>query len=365
MQENFQQAKFFDAALAVSFVLLLAVGVVMMYSTSLGGSYSIYYKQLAYAIVAIGLFAFFSYFDYKILERIATPFYFIIVALLATVLKFGYLSLGARRWFNLGLIDFQPSELAKLALILLLARFFASRRGEIKNWQNIVLSFLYALVPIILIVRQPDLGSAIILFMIWLGILLVSRVQKKVFIYLFIGIVLVSAGAWKFGFHDYQKHRIETFLNPQLDPEGRGYNVQQAIIAVGSGGIHGTGLGKGLQSQLKFLPERQTDFVFASAAEELGTIGTVVIILLYCALLYRLLIIYRNSRDDTGRFMVAGIFFFIFSQAAINIGMNVGLLPVTGIPLPLVSYGGSSLLSTAIALGITESIAMRSKGLRL
>jgi rod shape determining protein RodA len=365
MQQNFQQVKFFDAALAVSFVLLLAVGVVIMYSTSLGGSYSIYYKQLVYALVAIGLFAFFSYFDYKVLERIATPFYFIVVALLAAVLKFGHLALGARRWFDLGILNFQPSELAKLALVLLLARFFASRRGEIKNWQNILLSLLYALIPIILVVGQPDLGSAIILFMVWFGILLCSRVQKKVFIYLFLGLAIVSAGAWKFALHDYQKHRIETFLNPQLDPQGRGYNVQQAIIAVGSGGIHGTGLGKGLQSQLKFLPERQTDFVFASAAEELGTIGALVIILLYCALLYRLLIIYRHSRDDTGRFMVAGIFFIIFTQVAINIGMNIGVLPVTGIPLPLVSYGGSSMLTTAVALGITESIAMRSKGLRL
>lgn len=362
---QFRQAKYFDVALAASFALLMAVGVVMMYSTSLGGSYAIFYHQLIYTAAALALFGFFSYFDYKALERSANTLYVILIVSLAAVLKFGLLVLGARRWFNLGIINFQPTEFAKLILILVLARFFAARRGEIKNWQNILLSLAYTLIPVLLIARQPDLGSAIILMAIWFGMLAVSRVQKKVFFYILIALSVVSVGAWKFTLHDYQKHRLETFLNPELDPQGRGYNVQQAIIAVGSGGLKGTGLGKGLQSQLKFLPERQTDFVFASTAEELGLVGTLVIMLLYCVLLYRLLIIYRRSRDDTGRFMVIGIFFMVFSQAAINIGMNIGLLPVTGIPLPLISYGGSSLLTTAIAMGIAESVANRAKGLRL
>jgi rod shape determining protein RodA len=362
---QFRQAKYFDAVLAVSFVLLMAVGVVMMYSTSLGGSHAIFYHQLVYTAAGLGLFAFFAYFDYKALERSANTLYVLLVISLAAVLRFGLLVLGARRWFNFGIINFQPTEFAKLILILVLARFFAARRGEIKNWQNILLSLVYTLIPVVLIARQPDLGSAIILLAIWFGMLAVSRVQKKVFFYILIALAFISVGSWKFALHDYQKHRLETFLNPELDPQGRGYNVQQAIIAVGAGGLKGTGLGKGLQSQLKFLPERQTDFVFASTAEELGLVGTLVIMLLYCVLLYRLLVIYRRSRDDTGRFMVAGIFFMIFSQAAINIGMNIGLLPVTGIPLPLISYGGSSLLTTAIAMGIAESVSNRSKGLRL
>lgn len=365
MQTRFRQVKYFDAALAVSFGLLMSVGAVMMYSTSLAGTHTIFYHELAYTIVGVGLFAFFALFDYKILERAANSLYAGLVISLALVLKFGLLVLGARRWFNLGIINFQPTEFAKLILILVLARFFSARRGEIKNWQNILLSLTYALIPVILIARQPDLGSAIILMAVWFGMLAVSRVQKKVFFYILIALAVFSAGAWKFALHDYQKHRLETFLNPKLDPRGRGYNVQQAIIAVGSGGLKGTGLGRGLQSSLKFLPERQTDFVFASTAEELGLVGTLVIMLLYCVMLYRLLIIYRRSRDDTGRFMVVGIFFMIFSQAAINIGMNIGLLPVTGIPLPLISYGGSSLLTTAMALGIAESVANRSKGLRL
>lgn len=363
--QNIRQAKYFDAALAVSFVLLLAVGVVMMYSTSLGGSQSIFYKQLAYAIGGIGLFVFFSYFDYKVLSRYAAALYGILVVMLLAVLKFGHLALGARRWFNLGLLNFQPSELAKLVLILVLARFFASRRGEIKSWRNILLSFAYALILVALVAAQPDLGTAIVVLGVWLGILMVSNVQKKVFAYLFIIFAVVAVGSWKFVLKDYQKSRIEAFIDPQLDPRGRGYNVQQAIIAVGSGRVSGTGLGRGLQSQLKFLPERQTDFVFASAAEELGLIGTTVIIALYVVLLYRILLIYKSSTDDTGRFMAAGVFFMVFVQAAINIGMNVGVLPVTGIPLPLISYGGSSLLTTAVALGIAESVAVRSKGLRL
>ena len=365
MQQNFRNVKYFDLALVISFGLLLVIGVVLMYSTSLGGTKTIFSKQLLYAFLGIFLFIFFSYFDYKLVSKAATGLYLFLVLSLALVLKFGTLTLGARRWFNLGLFNLQPSEFAKLILILLLARFFASRRGQIKNWQNLILSIVYALIPVLLVSRQPDLGSAIVLLGIWFGMLLVSNVQKKVFIYLFIAFLVLGGITWRYTLKDYQKHRVETFIDPQLDPQGRGYNVQQAIIAVGSGGLTGTGLGKGLQSQLKFLPERQTDFVFASAAEELGLIGTLLILALYVVLLLRLLDIYKKTQDDTGRFLAAGIFFMIFVQAFINIGMNIGVLPVTGIPLPLISYGGSSLLTTAISLGIAESVSMRSKGLRL
>ena len=176
---------------------------------------------------------------------------------------------------------------------------------------------------------------------------------------------MLSFGAWNFALHDYQRNRVETFINPNLDPRGRGYNVAQAVISVGSGGLFGRGLGRGLQSQLKFLPERQTDFIFAASAEELGFLGSAVILVLYFLILYRLLVIYRQSRDDLGRFTIAGVFFMIFSQTVINVGMNMGVLPVTGIPLPLVSYGGSSLFTVMISLGIAESVAVEAKGLRL
>ena len=253
----------------------------------------------------------------------------------------------------------------KIVAVLVLARFFALRRGEINSWKNIIISLAYVAFPIALIAKEPDLGSAIILFIIWAGVLFLSNVNKRVFVYLFLAFTVLSFGAWNFALHDYQRNRVETFINPNLDPRGRGYNVAQAVISVGSGGLFGRGLGRGLQSQLKFLPERQTDFIFAASAEELGFLGSAVILVLYFLILYRLLVIYRQSRDDLGRFTIAGVFFMIFSQTVINVGMNMGVLPVTGIPLPLVSYGGSSLFTVMISLGIAESVAVEAKGLRL
>jgi len=253
----------------------------------------------------------------------------------------------------------------KLIMVLVLARFFALRRGEINTFKNITLSLIYVVVPMALIAKQPDLGSAIVIFVIWLGMLFFSTVNKKVFIYLFLILVVFSGVSWKFLLHDYQKKRIEIFLNPNLDPKGRGYNVRQATIAIGSGGVLGRGLGKGLQSQLRFLPERQTDFIFASSAEELGFLGSMVILVLYFTLLYRLLVVYKLSRDDLSRFLVIGIFFMMLTQIVINVGMNMGIMPVTGIPLPMLSYGGSSLLTIAISMGIAEAVAINARGLRL
>lgn len=365
MRQAVSKIKHLDSMLAVICLLLLLMGLTLIYSTSLSDGRSIFFKQLIYAAAGIFLFFFLAYFDFNTLTRISRYFYLVLVLALAAVLKLGLVVNGSARWFSLGFFNFQPAEFMKLVAVLVLARFFAIRRGEIKDWKNIALSFAYVLVPIALIYKEPDLGSAAIIFLTWLGVLLLSNVDKKVFIYLFLLFSVLSVVSWTYVLKDYQRNRIETFINPQRDPKGRGYNVQQAIIAVGSGGFSGSGLGRGLQSQLKFLPERQTDFIFASAAEELGFIGTIVMLVLYFLLLYRLLMIYRLSRDDLSRFVIAGIFFMFFSQIVINIGMNIGILPVTGIPLPLISYGGSSLFTSAAALGIAEAVAIRSKGLRL
>lgn len=351
--------------MAVICFLLLLMGLSLIYSTSLNGDRSSFIKQVSYAVIGIALFLFFSFFDFSRLTRISRYLYLFLSFSLILVLFVGRSVQGSSRWFNLKFFSFQPAEFTKIIIVLILARFFALRRGEINIWKNILLSFIYVLIPIVLIAKEPDLGSAIIIFVIWLGILFVSNVNKKVFVYLFVAFAVLSALSWGFVLKSYQKSRVETFLNPQLDPKGRGYNVQQAIISVGSGGVWGTGLGKGLQSQLRFLPERQTDFIFASAAEELGLVGSVVMLVLYFLLLYRLLVIYRLSRDDLGRFIVAGVFFMVLGQSVINIGMNMGVLPVTGIPLPFISYGGSSLITIAIAMGVVESVAVRAKGLRL
>ena len=361
----FSKLKYMDKTLAVTCLLLLLLGLAVIYSTSLGGSSTIFIRQVIYAFVAVGLFFTFAHFDFRSLSKISRYFYVFTIIVLIAVLFFAPPIQGSRRWFDLGFFSVQPAEFAKLVMVLLLARFFALRRGQINTWGNILLSFVYTIIPALLIAREPDLGSSIVVFGIWGGILMLSSVNKKVFAYLFLIFIIFAGVAWQFMLHDYQRNRIETFLDPNLDPQGSGYNVRQAIIAVGSGGMLGQGLGKGLQSQLKFLPERQTDFIFAAAAEELGFVGTMAILVLYFILLYRLLVIYRMSRDDLSRFTVGGIFFMIFTQAVINIGMNMGIMPVTGIPLPLFSYGGSSLLIMAMSLGIAESVAIRAKGLHL
>src|SRR3989338_5034256 len=214
---------------------------------------------------------------------------------------------------------------------------------------------MYVLIPLGLIVIQPDLGTALVIFFTWAGMLMLSKVKKTHLLWLFLAFLIAAILAWSSVLHDYQKQRIHTFLNPTADPQGQGYNVLQSIIAVGSGQYLGRGVGRGLQSQLKFLPERQTDFIFASLAEELGFIGSMFVIGLFFVLLLRMITVMKSARDDFGMFLVLGVFMMILFEVTVNVGMNIGLLPITGIPLPLVSYGGSSLLGTFLSLGLVES----------
>jgi rod shape determining protein RodA len=222
----------------------------------------------------------------------------------------------------------------------------------------------YALLPAILILLEPDLGSSLIIVVIWAGMILTSPIKKKFVAMLIIGFLLAAGLGWKFFLKDFQKNRIEVFLRPQTDKRGAGYSVNQAAIAIGSGQWLGRGLGKGLQSQYKFLPERQTDFIFAAASEEVGFLGITAILGLYFFIFARILAIAGKAKDDVGMYITLGIFFLIFSHVLINVGMNIGLLPVTGIPLPFLSAGGSSLVVTFFALGIAQNICVQSKTLR-
>jgi rod shape determining protein RodA len=264
----------------------------------------------------------------------------------------------------LGFFQLQPAEFAKVIVVIGLSRWFYLFRGEINSWKNVLLTIILAGIPAGLVLVEPDLGSSMVIMAVWFGILLVSSISKRRLLVLILCGMLAVAGVWQFVLHDYQRVRLETFLDPNLDPRGRGYNVRQAIIAVGSGEAFGRGLGKGLQSQLKFLPERQTDFIFATAAEEIGFLGSALMVLLYALLMWRMLMVAARARDELGRYLAYGIFFFFFFQVTINIAMNLGLAPVTGIPLPLLSYGGSSLLVTFLALGIVHNISWQSRALR-
>jgi rod shape determining protein RodA len=252
----------------------------------------------------------------------------------------------------------------KIAVIVGLSRWFYLKRGQINSWQNIIITFIFALIPASLIILQPDLGSALVIFGIWFGILLISPVKKKFIFYLFIAGAVVAFLSWHFVLGDFQKDRVRVFLNPAKELRGRGYNVRQAIIAVGNGQIFGQGLGKGLQNQLKFLPERHTDFIFAATSEEVGFVGAVLIVFLYFFMFMRLLKICREAKDDLGMYMCGGVLFMLLGQMPVNVGMNIGLMPVTGIPLPFLTYGGSSMLTALISLGIAQNVAEQSKVLR-
>ncbi|MBI4050579.1 MAG: rod shape-determining protein RodA [Candidatus Doudnabacteria bacterium] len=351
--------KYFDWPLFAAAVLLALAGLLMIYSTGLESvsESNLWLKQLlAFVIGIVGLF-FFSSIDYRLLRRGSSVFYLLAAVLLIVVLIFGLEIRGARRWLDFSFINFQPAEFSKLALLILLAKYCQLRKPLLLKFRHVLLSFMYVAVPVILIMWQPDLGSAIVHLSIWLGILLLSNMPRRYFLYLLVIFLLAATLSWSFLLQDYQKDRLRSFVDPASDPLGRSYNLIQSIVAVGSGGLFGRGLARGLQSQLRFLPERQTDFIFASTVEELGILGGGFILALLLFLLYRIMRIVNRARDSFGTYVSGGIFFLIFTQTIINIGMNLGLLPVTGITLPFLSYGGSSLVITFWSIGILENVA--------
>src|SRR3989338_8234447 len=315
-------------------------------------------KQLIWIAISLGIFFLFSFFDFRFLKRteaLVFLFLFFCFVLLALFIV-GYASHGAKSWFSFWLFSFQPVDMMKLVLILILSKYFSRRHVEIRDIKHIFISFLYTLIPAILVLLQPDLGSAMIIFLIWLGMVLVSGISKKHLLFVFLGGVASFALLWLFVFAPYQKDRIINFLNPMANIHGSGYNVMQSTIAVGSGQVLGKGLGFGTQSRLKFLPQPQTDFIFAAFAEEWGLIGSLTLILLYGLVIWRILYFAAFGASNFEILFAMGIAIFLMSHILINVGMNLGLLPVTGIPLPFMSYGGSHLLTEFMGLGILMSM---------
>ncbi|NBS41611.1 rod shape-determining protein RodA, partial [bacterium] len=268
---------------------------------------------------------------------------------------------GTTGWYVFGPVSLQPVEFMKVALAVTLAAYFSRRARPDFGWRELFESGAIVAVPVFLVLQQPDLGSAALLIGMWGILVLYAGMKKRHLFALGAAFAVVSVVAWTFLLAPYQKDRILTFANPGADPRGQGYNVTQAIIAVGAGRLFGSGLGFGSQSQLKFLPESQTDFIFAVVSEELGFIGVCLVLSAYALVFVRIWQIARKTRDDFTAFLLLAIGGVTFVQFFINAGMNLGLLPVTGVALPLVSYGGSSLLSTLFMLGIVESVAMRSR----
>ena len=362
----FNFLKRLDKYLLAASVLLVAVGLLMIYSTTFSDPVKsgLFARQLFFFIAGLGFLIIASGFDYRFLRRAAGTFYVFAVLLLVAVLFFGMNISGSRRWFSLGFFQMQPVELAKLALIVFLAAYFQKKLPEIRRFRTVLWSAVIVAIPVALTLAEPDLGSAMVLGFIWLGMFLAAGVSKKHLAILLLVFLATSAFSWAYILKDYQKDRIYSFLEPTADPQGRGYNALQAITAVGSGGLFGRGFARGVVSGLRFLPERQTDFIFASLAEELGFLGASFLLLLLSVWFLRIIKVIKNSRENYGLLLSVGIFSYFFIQTSINIAMNIGILPITGVPLPLISYGGSSLLTSLISVGLLQSIVAHGQPVR-
>jgi rod shape determining protein RodA len=346
--------------LAVAILLLLSISI--LYSLNLNvenSDFLVFKKQLFFAVSGFILFFTAANFNYSFWSTYAKVIFILFIFILITVLIFGTTVKGTTGWLYLGPFTIQPVEFAKIGLIMFLARYFSTHAQDFKLFRHIFISGLFTLIFVALVMLQPDLGSALVLLGTWIFMLLFTGIQKKHFYWLLASSVAIVTLSWFFILQAYQKSRILTFLNPSLDPMGEGYNVIQSMIAVGSGQLFGRGLALGSQSSLHFLPEPGTDFIFSVIAEELGFVGVTIVLVLFALIFYRLLLIMRKCQDNFGAYLILGIVGMLLVQTFINIGMNMGISPVTGIPLPLLSAGGSSVWAVMIALGIAESINIR------
>lgn len=355
-----------DWLMVFTVALLAGIGLAALYSISfVDGNLALnqFKKQVIFIVLGVVIMLTLSFYDYRIFSSYSTRLYFGVVALLAAVIFFGVHVRGTTGWIGMGGFHVQPVEIAKLVIIIFLASFLSKKKTKMSILVRILTSAVLVFIPVFLILKQPDLGSAAVVIGIWLGMLLASGINKKnLFLLSALGIVAMSS-SWLL-LKDYQKERLINFVNPYNDPRGSGYNVIQSLVAVGSGKFWGKGLGHGSQSQLNFLPEKHTDFIFAVVAEELGFIGSFVVLFLFGILFYRMKEAARLARDNFGYLLSSGIIIMLFLQVFINIGMNIGLAPVTGVPLPFLSYGGSSIVMTFASIGIIQSIrAKRIKSL--
>lgn len=354
-----------DRTLFISVVVLMLIGLAIVFSTShssSGNSLANFYKQFTFIIFGIIILIATSFFNYRALKNYSGVFYVCACFALVLVLVFGSNIRGTESWFNLGYFNLQPSEFIKVIMVIILAKYLSKAGASENGLKKFIISGIYVFIPVLLIIIQPDLGSSLVILFTWISMVAISGITKKQIIILLCLASVVLAVSWNFLLKDYQKKRINVFFNIQSDPKGAGYNVNQSIIAIGSGEIWGKGLGHGSQSQLNFLPEKHTDFIFAVIAEEMGLIGVLFVLGLFSVIFYRLLKIINESHDNFGKYLVIGSSLMIFFHVLINIGMNMGIMPVTGIPLPFVSYGGSSLISFMLMLGIVQNIYKKGRG---
>lgn len=344
-------------------LVLCVIGLLTLYSVNFGKPGFIYFQKQALFILfgfsvmlAISLIDFRIFKDYSIFLIIL---YFIGLALLIGLLIFGKSIRGAHGWFSFFGLNFQPVEIVKLILILILAKYFSLRHIEVYRARHIIISLIYVSLPAILILLQPDLGSVMIFAAVWMGIVMLAGIKIRHLIVVLIGASILFSVAWVGVLRPYQKERILTFLNPQRDPFGASYNLIQSKIAIASGGVWGRGIGQGTQGRLDFLPEKHSDFIFAAFAEEWGFVGVIFLLLIFGILFFRLIKLSLQSENNFSRLFCAGVCLMIFCELFINISVTIGILPITGLSLPFVSYGGSGLISHFIALGIVQSLRVK------
>ena len=345
----------FDWVLIIASILLVGFGLVSIYNISL----AYFTKQAIFLGIGIILMLVLSFFDWRGFRE--NPYFILVLYFICLLLLLGLFLFvpeirGVKSWYKIGPVSFDPIAITTVVLAILLAKYFSMRHIEMYRLSHIFLSGLYVLLPVILIFFQPDLGSVLILIALWLGVLIISGIKLRHFLILALCGLLILALSWSFLLRDYQKERIKSFLRPQVELLGINWSQAQSKIAIGSGGIFGQGLGQGSQTQYGFLSEPHTDFIFANIAEEFGLIGVSILIFLFIVLIWRIMKIAIFAKSNFPRLFASGIAIILFSQIFIHIGMNLGVLPVIGISLPFVSYGGSNLIAIFIGLGILQSI---------
>ena len=345
----FAHVDFFLLAAAVA---ISCLGLATMHS--FGAENSFFDKQIVWICIAVGAFFIASLGDYGFLRRtpVIVGLFVFIVTLLSLIFAFGAVVKGGQNRFNLGFFAVQPADPAKLILIAVLAKYFSRRHIEIRHYRHILVSGLYAFLLFALVLLQPDFGSALAIFGIWFGMVLVSGISWKHVLILFLAGAIGISGLWIYGLKPYQKDRVLTFIHPLADIRGSGYNAYQSTVAVGSGQLMGKGVGYGTQSKLQFLPEFQTDFIFAAFAEEWGFLGVMIFFGLFGIVIVRIILIAVHGAGNFDRLLSAGVAIYFLSQFVVHVGMDMGLLPITGTTLPFMSYGGSHLIIEYTALGI-------------
>lgn len=355
-----RQLKNLDWILIASSFLLVGFGLLSIYSSSVGkGDFLNFKKQILFFIIGALLMFFFSFFDWKTFRENSSfilALYFICLVALAGLFFFAPLTRGVKSWYKIGIFSIDPIDFTKIVLIILLAKYFSKKHVEMYQIRHILLSGFYVFLPAVLVFLQPNMGSVLVLVSLWVGILIVSGIKISHFLILLFCALLILVMGWSFLLKDYQKTRIMSFISPQVEPLGINWNQNQAKIAIGSGKIFGQGIGSGSQTQYGFLPEAQTDFIFSSIAEETGLFGVSILLLLFLVLIWRIFKIALSSQSNFSRLFSTGIATLLISQIFINIGMNLGLLPIIGIPLPLVSYGGNGLITILMSIGILGNI---------